>query len=196
MLLRSSALVLLLLFSGSLRIQAQNSPINPPAHSPSKRTKTSSRSPNVKSGELVSIDAAKLEMILNEKNDIRNTYTFTDSTQWMQNRKSVKIDAFKPGDKIVLRLHKIRGENAKVLSEVADSTTWKWLASLRKEINSGILKTLSEDSLEVLLPPDNTPFTFSISEKTRYIRDGKSASPGSFKPGDPIFILPRSLPSG
>lgn len=137
-----------------------------------------------------------MEIVLKEKSDIRNTYNLTNSTQWIRSRNPEKIESFKPGDKIVLHLRKIRGENARSVSEVTDAETWKWLTSIRKEIQSGLLKAITEDSIETLLTPENSPFTYSISDKTLYYRDGKSVSAKSFKAGDHIAILPRALPSG
>ncbi len=186
----------LLFFTGSLHIQSQTAIPNAPVQAPTKKSQRSYKQPNVKFGEIVSIDMNKLELTLKEKNDVHNTYALTDATQWLKNRKTAASDAFKTGDSVVIHLRKIRGVNAQSVAEAADSASWKWLTTVRKETSKGILKTLSEDSLETMLAPDSTPFTFTISAKTQYIREGKAASAASFKPEEQIFIIPRSLPSG
>jgi hypothetical protein len=71
-----------------------------------------------------------------------------------------------------------------------------WLSGLRKNTTLAVIKVVTDDTLSVTVGADNLPFDYTISDKTRWAKAGKEVDGTAFKPGDHVYVVPRSLPSG
>ncbi|MCX7925794.1 MAG: hypothetical protein N2554_08305 [Fimbriimonadales bacterium] len=79
-----------------------------------------------------------------------------------------------------------------VVREMADPDTWKWLDKVRRGVVKGTLVGVEDNHLVMELP-DKTRFAYRFTPKTRFERDGKSATIEDFAVGETLYLAPRLL---
>lgn len=169
----------------------------PPAQPPVKSVvsvRTSSRSANIKTGEIVALDAETETLTLKDRTGKSTLYVLTEKTRCLKAHRMVQTADFKVGETVTLRLRKSRSGGPPLIVELSDPATALWLRGLRSKTVSGPIKEISEESLTLAVGPDELNYT--LSEKTRWSRGGKEIPASEFKAGDRVFVVPRALPSG
>ena len=121
-------------------------------------------------------------------------YTLTEKTHFLRGHFEAQPEEFKPGEKVVLKLRKVRGKEAYTVFEFADAETYAWLTGLRKSPATGKIKEISDETL--VLTVSKEEITYLVSSKTEWEKNGKVAASTDFKEGDTVTVSPRSLPSG
>ena len=174
------------------------SPQTPPGSKPSSvATRTTvSKSPNVKSGEIIALDAAADALTLKDRSGKPAIYVLTAKTHYTRNKRPAQLADFKVKDSVVLHFRRSRTDGAMLVTELDDAASWMWLASVRKNTTPAVVKLITDDTLSVTIGTENVPLDYTISDKTRWEKSGKEVDSTAFKPGDRVFIVPRSLPSG
>ena len=167
-----------------------------PAPKMLKSSKSTARSPNVKPGEVVAIDATANTIQIKDKLGKTATYDLTDKTRYMKAKRETEATAFKPGDMVVVHIRKARDGGDPQASEVADRDSWTWIDGIRHTMTEATVTSNNDEGLTVAIGPDKVPLTFAVSEKTMWSKNGKDALSTDFKAGERIYVLPRSLPSG
>ena len=157
--------------------------------------KSASHPANVQTGTLASIDTAAATLTLKPKTGADIPYRLTEKTRILKGKKSVEADTFKAGDAVVVRFRKSSVGPAS-LYDLADKTSWEWLAKLRKETTLVTVKEISEDALHATEGADAAAVEYRITEKTACSKGGKPATTADFKPGSKVYVVPRMLPSG
>jgi hypothetical protein len=197
-----SLFVLLGLCLPVLCVMAQDAAEPPPSKAAKAKTtkpksapKSSSKTANLKIGIITEIDAENSTLALNEKTTT-NTYTLTDKTRYLKNRREAELEAFKAGEQAVVKLRKVRNKDEYVVQSVADPASWDWLEVIRTKPTQANITAIEDTTLDVTIGAQMLPFTFTISDKTHWSKNGKDALPTDFKAGDAVTILPRGLPSG
>lgn len=154
------------------------------------------KSANVKNGEISAFDAAAETLSLRDRTGKSEVFVVTPKTRYNRNRRVAQRSDFKVGDSVVLHFRKSRTDGALLVSELDDPVSWMWLRGLRKATTLAVVKLISDDILSVAIGPDSVPLDYTISEKTRWEKAGKEVDAAAFKPGDHVYVVPRSLPSG
>jgi hypothetical protein len=189
------ALLSLLVFAPLASSQNAAAPAKPALKS-GKTLRSTAKSPNVKPGELVAIDATDSTIKIKDRMGKIVEYALTDKTQFTKNRREAEQTAFKPGDAVVVHIRKSRDGGDPTAAEVADKESWKWTDGIRHNTTEGTLTRVNDESLTVAIGADKIPQSYSLSDKTLWQKGGKEAAAADFKTGDKIYVLPRSLPSG
>lgn len=175
--------------------QTASPPTTPPRTS-SKKHSSVPKTANVVTGEIVSLDTSAGTLTLKERTGKSTAYEMTEKTRAMKNRRPVEITAFKPGDPVVLHLRKSRGDGTLKIGELMDAGSWTWWSEMRRNVTSAKITEIGEETLTATVGTDSTPFTYTITDKTRWYKAGKEATVTDFKTGDAVTIIPRSLPGG
>lgn len=157
--------------------------------------KTRSRSPNVKTGTLVSVDSNAATLVLKPRTGTDLTYRYTENTHILRDKKAVEATAFKPGDAIVVRFRNSSVGPAE-LYDLADKPSWEWLDRVRHETTLVTVKEVSDESLKAAEGTDGAEIEYRITDKTQCSRGGQSASIADFKAGEKVYVVPRLLPRG
>jgi len=159
------------------------------------RKKTSTRSANVQTGSIVSVDTAAGTVVLKPKTGSDITYQLTDKTHVLKGKKVVDASEFKPGDAAVVRFRKsIAGPSS--LYDLADKASWEWLDRLRHETTAITIVEVSDEALKGAEGTDKAEVDYRVTEKTTWQKGGKPASATDFKAGEKVFVVPRLLPGG
>ncbi len=74
-----------------------------------------------------------------------------------------------------------------LLREMADLETGKWLEKIRKGVTSGVVKKIEIKRLHVTLG-DNSEFSYSVSEKTKFLSNGEPSNFLDLKEGAHVYI--------
>ena len=160
---------------------------------PAKKKSGSAKTATLKEGTLVSLDLPHESVTLKEgKTDKK--YTLTEKTHFLRGHFEAQPEEFKPGEKVVFKLRKVRGKEAYTVFEFADADTYAWLTGLRKSPSTGKIKEISDETLVLTVLKEE--ITYLISPKTEWEKNGKVAASTDFKEGDTVTVSPRSLPSG
>lgn len=196
----SAALLILLLATSTSNAQSPN-PTSPKKSSipPARTTRTkttTSKSANVKRGEIAALEASGDTLILKERTGKSETYVLTDKTHYTKDRHASEKQDFKVGNEVFVHFRRSRTDGALLITELADVASWNWLSELRKNTTVAVIKEIDETGLTVTVGTDAIPVSYTISDKTRWSKDGKEVSAADFKPGDKVYVVPRSLPSG
>ena len=188
----------ILSISPTLTARAQDKPLAPdgPAATAQRGKAPSSKSPNVKNGDIVAFDAAADTLMLRDHAGKSAVYVVTPKTHYNRNRHATQRSDFKIGDSVVLHFRKSRTDGALLVSELDDPASWTWISGLRKTTTAAVVKVITDDTLSVTVGSDNLPLDYTISDKTRWDKAGKEVDASAFKPGDHVYVVPRSLPSG
>ena len=177
--------------------QAPPKPADPPRTStkpPAK--KPASKSPNVKTGEIVAIDPAKDALSVKESGGVTADFTLIEKTHYFKNKREAKPADFKAGEAVIVHIRHSRSDGEAQVIELTDKISWDWLDGIRHNTTNAKLKAVDDDTLTVLVGTESIPLTYTISDKTLWNKGGKAAAPTDFKAGDSVSIVPRSLPSG
>jgi Cu/Ag efflux protein CusF len=151
----------------------------------------------VKTGEIAAMDRDAETITLKDKSGKSTDYSFlTDKIKCLKAKRAAKLSDFKPGDTVVIHVRKSRKDNSYSITEIADPASWDWLTEMRRKLTTATITELDEESLAVTVGPDNLPLSYVVSEKTRWMRNGKEATAADFKAGEKVSIVPRALPSG
>jgi hypothetical protein len=161
----------------------------------SKAGKTS-KTANVKRGSIAAIDASLGKLTLKSAAGIAADYGLTEKTRYWKGRHVVDAAAFTPGDAVVVHLRHSRKTDTMQVIELDDRTSWDWLDALRHRTAPATVIALDDDTLSVTVGTDNLPFTYVLSPDTLWSRAGRTVQPADFKPGDRVYVVPRSLPGG
>jgi hypothetical protein len=176
-----------LLFLGSAGSLAQKPPQNTKTPKPS-----TTKNANIKPGTLTALDDESVT-IQNRAGE-KTPYTLTDKTRFLKNYAEAQASDFQTGDTVVARLRKVRNKEEYFVFELMDVPTYEWLEGLKRNPTTGTIKEKTEDRLALTLGAQE--FTYTISEKTYWSKNGKTASADEFKEGDKVTLIPRSLPGG
>jgi len=155
-----------------------------------------SKSPNVKSGVIATFDASGETLTLRTAAATPEVYVVTAKTHYNRSRRVASRTDFKPGDSVVLHFRRSRSDGALLVTELDDAASWNWISTVRKTTTAATVKEIAENTLSVTVGADNVPLEYTISDKTRWEKAGKEVDAAAFKPGDHVFVVPRSLPSG
>jgi hypothetical protein len=158
-------------------------------------TRSTTKSASIKTGAIVTLDATGLTLTLRDRSDKTTEYTLTPKTRYLKNKTMVQPDAFKAGDAVTIRLRKIRNQNAYAVFELTDAASGNWLRAIRRDTVPATIKAIEEERLSVV-GADATLFNYVLTEKTRWSKGGKEATARDFKPGNKVYVVPRSLPNG
>lgn len=192
------ACAIALLVSVCINAGAQDAAVPPDKSAPGepKQRTTTSKSPNVRNGEISAIDAIGDTLTLHERTGKPAVYVLTDKTHYTKNRRIAERTDFKVGDTVVLRFRKSRTDGAQLVTELDDAASWNWLAELRKMTMPATIALITDNTLSVKVGVEALPFDYTISDKTRWEKGGHEVDVNGFKAGDRVFVVPRSLPSG
>jgi Cu/Ag efflux protein CusF len=150
---------------------------------------------NVQTGTLVSLDTEAATLVLKPRSGADLSYRLTDKTLVFRGKKAVEPAAFKAGDEVVVRFRRSTVGPAS-LYDLADKASWDWLYRLRRETTLGTVKEAREDGLTIAEGADKAELHYRATEKTAWSRAGKPAAALDFKPGEPVYVVPRLLPGG
>jgi hypothetical protein len=179
--------------SAQEKAAAQDSPA--PAASTARKA-SASKSPNVRSGEIAALDASGESLTVRDRTGKSSMYVLGEKTRYNRNRRPAQRSDFKVKDSVVLHFRRSRTDGAMLVSELDDPASWMWLAEIRKATTPAVVKLITDDTLSVTIGPESIPLDYTISEKTRWEKAGKEVEAAAFKPGDHVYVVPRSLPSG
>lgn len=189
--------ILLLTTAQSWALAQDKAAAPAPSSAPSPATKTaSSKSANVKNGDIAALDVAADTLTLRERTGSPTVYVLTLKTHYTRNRRAAQRSDFKVGDPVVLHFRRSRTDGALLVSELDDLASWTWLSALRKATTPAVVKVITGDTLSVAIGTESLPFDYTVSEKTRWEKAGKEVDGAAFKPGDHVYVVPRTLPSG
>lgn len=160
------------------------------------QTKKSSRPTpeNVRSGTVVSLDAAAATITLKHRSGPDITYRLNEKTRILRGKSTVALDAFKPGDAVTVRFKK--SSSPPTLYDLADKPSWEWLDRIRHETTLVTVKEVADKELIATEGADQTEVAYRVTAKTAWSKGGEEAGPDDFKPGDKVHVVPRLLPSG
>jgi hypothetical protein len=161
----------------------------------SKTKSTTSKSPNVKTGEITAVDTKKKTVSIKDSAGMAANYALIEKTHCYKNKREAEPADFKAGDAVVVHIRHSRNGDAQAI-ELTDKTSWDWLDGIRHNVTTAKIKEIEDDALTVTIGAEALPLTFTVSDKTLWNKGGKEAKPADFKAGDNISIVPRSLPSG
>lgn len=187
------SLLSLLLFAPFAHAQMPATSVPPTLKKP---VKTVPKSPNVKPGELVALNAEDGTLQLKDKLGKTTAYAVTEKTRFLKGKREVEASAFKPGEAIVVHIRKARDGGDAQAVEVADKASWAWLEDVKRSMTEAIITSVEDDELTVAVGAEKIPLAYKVSDKTTWSRNGKSASASDFKAGEKVCVIPRSLPSG
>ena len=187
------ALTLLLAYANFAQAQTAAVPKTPKLRT--KKSKSAAKkSANVKTGTIVGIDPNALTISIKTATGETLAYHLGENTRYIKAKKESDADSFKSGDGVTLKLRKVRNQADFYVFELADSESYDWLTDLRKTVKLATIKEIGDDTLTVTI--DGSEVVYTISDKTRWNRDGKEVTETAFKAGEQVAIIPRSLPSG
>jgi Cu/Ag efflux protein CusF len=183
---------LLALLPGTVR-GAQN-PARPPTKKSHPSAARTTKSANVRTGQIVALDTTAETLTLQEGPGKSVPYSLTDKTRCLKEKREAEITDFKVGDTITLRFRKSRTDEPPRVLEIADPQTALWLRGLRSKTVAVTIKEVTEEHLVAALGPDE--ITYVVSDKTLWSKGGQDVTSDAFLPGSKVYIVPRVLPSG
>lgn len=116
----------------------------------------------------------------------------TYQTKFWQNKTAGKREGFEVGALVHCRIK--TDADPPQLREMADRTTWAWLASARKDFKRGIVQELDSKYL-VLKFDDGSLFHYRATEKSAVKLKGRAASLTDIEPGMIVWAKGRLLPT-
>jgi len=156
---------------------------------------TPTASPNVRTGTLAAIDKEAATLTVKTRTGAETPYRITEKTRILREKKTAALDAFKPGDAVVVRFRK-SSVGPPTLYDLADKQSWEWLSRIRRETTQVAIREITEDYLQAAEGTDQAAIEYRITGKTAWSREGRPASPGDFKAGERVHVVPRLLPGG
>ncbi|HLI48507.1 MAG TPA: hypothetical protein VKV18_07480 [Chthonomonas sp.] len=185
-----SSLCLLLIGWQAPSIAPSSGGKTPPVVSPKAVKK---RSSNIVQGSILKMDAEALTLHIGGGVE---TVHLTDQTRYWRNRQAVTRDAFKEGQTVIAHLRRSRGESRRLVVDLADPQSWRWLQHLRRDIVEATFESATEDQLQVRLNGANIDFAYGLSDDTLWGIKGSQVPANPFRPGDRIWIVPRARSDG
>lgn len=172
------------------------SPADEPRKAVAKARKTTAQGANIASGAISTIEAQGDTLTIEERTGKKRAFVLTGRTRFTKAKRAADKGDFKAGDTVIVHYRRSRSDDSLIASDVADAASWSWLTEVRKNTTEAVVVEITDDTLSVTVKPEKTPLEYAVSEKTMWRKAGKEAEAGAFKPGDRVYVVPRSLPSG
>ncbi|CEK16677.1 hypothetical protein [Chthonomonas calidirosea] len=162
----------------------------PPVASP-KTTKK--RSSNIVQGSILQLTAETLTLHVGGGTE---TVRLSDQTHYWRNRQAVTRDAFKEGQTVIAHLRRFHGESQRLVVDLADLQSWRWLQHLRRDIVEATFESATEDQLQVRPNGTGADITYGLSSDTLWGIKGSQVPANPFHTGDQVWIVPRARSDG
>ena len=177
-----------------LAARAQD-PADPPASKPAKRPSNRAKV-EVLRGTISKLDAEKKSVTVKTAGAEREIFARADDlSEIFKEGKPAKLADFAVGDRVTARVTLKPGATAGSLKSLFDEKTSASQAKQKVEEVEGKVVTCSLTNVDVKLA-DGSVKTYRINARTIFLKDGKPAASTDFKPGDPVAVRPRGLPTG
>jgi hypothetical protein len=151
------------------------------------------RNSNIVQGSILKMDAEALTLHIGGGVE---TVHLTDQTRYWRNLQAVTRDAFKEGQTVIAHLRRSHGESRRLVVDLADPQSWRWLQHLRRDIVEASFESATEDQMLVRLNGANIDFAYGLSDDTLWGIKGAQVPANPFHSGDRVWIVPRARSDG
>ncbi len=146
-----------------------------------------------KSGVVVSLDEAARRIVLRH-GQVETAYQVPESAVTMIAQRACELSRFEVGAVVTVR-YRIASDGPHSVYDLVDSATWPWLVRMRREINGGIIREVSERGITFEDTKDHGTLFLRVTDKT-LIEVGDARALADLKPEMTVFVAPRLLPNG
>lgn len=142
---------------------------------------------------LVSIEPEKEQVRLQRKGGSEVQAELYKKARYWLRKAPASLESFRQmeGATVMIRMS-VRSGATPAVREMADLETWKWLEKVRRGVVKAKLIALEEELLTAEFA-DGTRFTYRVTPKTQWERDGQPASRANFRVGETVYLVPRLL---